>query len=99
VYENEKGKAADTAAKADVATLGMEIAVYFVDNTGAPPSITVANGQYVVAGTPVAYVGDGVELGGVEGTGADDWCVWVTNPDGLIKTFHYDVVRMGEGPC
>ena len=36
VFLNQRKKAQDSAAKADVSTIGKEIATYFVDNTGVP---------------------------------------------------------------
>ena len=40
VFLNQRKKAQDSAAKADVSTIGKEIATYFVDNTGIP-SVTI----------------------------------------------------------
>ena len=37
VFLNQRKKAQDTAAKADVSTIGKEIATYYVDGTGAAP--------------------------------------------------------------
>jgi len=73
VFLNQRKKAQDSAAKADVSTVGKEIATYFVDNTGDPVvslvgtapaqrySLTDAAG-YGVTTTPVAT---GVDLGKV----------------------------------
>ena len=36
VFLNQRKKGVDTAAKADVSTLGKEIATYYVDNTADP---------------------------------------------------------------
>src|SRR4051794_22566452 len=36
VFLNQRKKAQDSAAKADVSTIGKELATYFVDNTGVP---------------------------------------------------------------
>src|ERR1700755_852439 len=36
VFLNQRKKAQDSAAKADVSTIGKEIATYFVDNAGVP---------------------------------------------------------------
>src|SRR3954451_2847201 len=51
VFLNQRKKANDTAGKADVSTLGKEIATYFVDNNGSAtgPAVTgAANGRYTV---------------------------------------------------
>ena len=45
VFLNQRKKAQDSAAKADVSTLGKEIATYFVDNCVAP-TVTVVAGRY-----------------------------------------------------
>src|SRR5947209_19953915 len=42
VFLSQRAKAQDSAAKADVSTLGKEIASWYVDNPGAP-TITPAN--------------------------------------------------------
>jgi type II secretory pathway pseudopilin PulG len=93
VLNEQQAKAYDSAARADVSTLGLEIAVYFVDHDGPPPTITIVDGAFAFAdGTPLfetARASQGVELGGQSGTGATDWCVWVSAPDGDLKDFEY----------
>src|SRR5450756_2895825 len=44
VFLAQREKARDTAAKADVSTLGKEVATYYVDGTGAAPTIALATG-------------------------------------------------------
>jgi type IV pilus assembly protein PilA len=100
----QEATAADTQAKADVTTLGRDIATYFLDNNGAPPHIAVVDGEYHIAGAPppfdVEVVGPGVEFGGVTGTGPTDWCVWVTHPDGEYQDFRYSAVGgLEQGRC
>jgi len=62
VFLNQRKKAQDTAAKADVSTIGKELATYFVDNSAAPFSLapdattkhyvlTYVTGGTVAAGT------------------------------------------------
>ena len=66
VFLNQRKKAQDSAAKADVSTIGKEIATYFVDNSGVPTVnltagryyLTDAAGYGVTAATP-----NGVDLG------------------------------------
>ncbi len=86
VFLNQRQKARDTAAKADVSTLGKEIATYFVDNTTAP-SVATSGGRYLVNAADVGKVSSGVTL--VDYTGAvattltttgmtvNGWCVAV----------------------
>ena len=56
VFLNQRKKAQDSAAKADVSTLGKEVATYFVDNCN-PPTIdtTTVAGRYTLkAAVPAA---------------------------------------------
>jgi len=47
VFLNQRKKAVDTAAKADVSTIGKEIATYYVDATSTVlPTITASGGRY-----------------------------------------------------
>jgi type IV pilus assembly protein PilA len=59
VFLNQRKKAQDSAAKADVSTIGKEIATYFVDNTGVPVvslSGTAPNQRYSLTdGATPAY--------------------------------------------
>jgi type II secretory pathway pseudopilin PulG len=91
---------ADVSAQSDVATLGKEIATWYVDNDGPPPAVEASGGQYLVDGYTVGDVSPGVVLGGVTGTGMRDWCVWVTNPEGDLKNFEYSAERgLQAGTC
>ncbi len=89
VFLNQRQKAADASAKADVATLGKEVATWYVDHEGGPPAVTVSGGEYSVDHVVVGEVSANVELRGITATGATDWCVWVTNPQGDLKDFEY----------
>ena len=100
VFLSQRQKAADSSAKADVATLGKEIAVWYVDHDGPPPTITVEGGTYVLDGVTVALVSDNVEFGGVTGSGSNDWCTWVHNPLGDVKDFQYSARGgLAAGTC
>ena len=49
VFLSQRKKAQDSAAKADISTIGKEIATYYVDGTGhAAPVVSVAAGRYVL---------------------------------------------------
>jgi type IV pilus assembly protein PilA len=48
VFLSQRAKAQDTAAKADVSTIGKEVATYWIDNTAAPTSVVVSSGRYVM---------------------------------------------------
>ncbi|MGV8967950.1 MAG: prepilin-type N-terminal cleavage/methylation domain-containing protein [Cellulomonas sp.] len=93
LFLNQRKKAEDAAAKADVATLGKEVATWWVDGTGG----VVVGGGGTAGG--VAYTLDGVG-GGVGNSSknvalgaqtaktnqtATHWCVSVTNAQGSAK--------------
>ena len=104
IFNAQREKAMDTSAEADVSTLGRDIAWYYVDNVGPVPQITVSGGDYHlpggVAGYDVEPVSPHVALGGVSGTSATNWCVWVTNPEGLYKDFKYSARDgLARGRC
>jgi type IV pilus assembly protein PilA len=42
VFLSQRAKAQDAATKADVSTVGKELATYFVDNTAAPNSVAIS---------------------------------------------------------
>lgn len=95
IFHEQEAKAADTDAKIDVATLGMDIQIYFIDNAGPPPEITVVDGHYHLDAPASqgadndAPVSPGVVFGGVSGTDYLDWCVWVVNPNGNVKYYQF----------
>jgi prepilin-type N-terminal cleavage/methylation domain-containing protein len=96
IFLSQRRKAQDATAKADISTLGKEIATYYVDGTGAsatPMAITSVGGRYLLN---VAAVGSEAvitnrDLGKVSGSNVlfnqfytDDrsWCVSLTNNQG-----------------
>src|SRR5438477_4622204 len=87
VFLNQRKKAQDSAAKADVSTLGKEIATYYVDNV-ATPVITVAAGRYSLTdnASPTKYgpvdlgkQSNNVSLGTGNYIDSTHWCIDVTN--------------------
>src|SRR5207248_10632363 len=46
IFLNQRKKAQDSAAKADVSTIGKEVATYFVDNAGVPVVSIDSTGRY-----------------------------------------------------
>jgi len=73
--------ARDSAAKADVSMMGKEIATWFIDHETIP-SIEATGTEYYLNGERIGQQTQGVNFGGVTGTGARDWCVWVYAPEG-----------------
>ena len=109
VFLNQRKKAQDSAAKADVSTLGKEVATYYVDNAVAPAinTSTVA-GRYTLIDsttTPatnqdLGKVSNNVTLGTTNFVDATHWCVDVTNSQGDKKTFKYSAKSgLSAGAC
>ena len=63
VFLNQRKKAQDSAAKADVSTLGKEIATYYVDNCSVPVVAKEATAVAASAATGTATAGLGVPAG------------------------------------
>ena len=89
IFLNQRKKAQDSAAKADVSTLGKEIATYYVDNAGAVPAVAAAGGRWTVATVDVGKQSNNVTLINTAGTSDSDWCVAVQNLQGSQKYFKY----------
>jgi type IV pilus assembly protein PilA len=96
VFLSQRKKARDTSTKADVSTIGKEIATYFVDGTGTL-TVTVGGGNATIAdgagystavklssGTVAPAAGASASLGSDTA-----WCVALTNPNGDKKDFKY----------
>lgn len=86
IFLSQRKKAEDSAAKADVSTLGKEIATYFVDAT-VMPTVVVDTGRYKVNGVDVGKVSANVTFNNIlpaSGTAAASttWCVSVKNAQG-----------------
>jgi type IV pilus assembly protein PilA len=95
VFLSQRSKARDTSTKADVSTVGKEIASYYVDGSGAvfvtvtgtaPPVATLYAGA-TTAGTIITTVNlsSGTALAGQASAPQallGNWCVAFTNPNG-----------------
>ncbi|WNM28668.1 prepilin-type N-terminal cleavage/methylation domain-containing protein [Demequina capsici] len=92
IFLNQRKKAEDSAAKADVSTLGKEVATWWVDGTVAPTIAVNANGSYMIgtAGdmTTVGQASNNVVFDGISTLPAGgtmtgtNWCVAVHNDSG-----------------
>ena len=103
LFLNQQKKAQDAAAKADVSTIGKEIATYYVDGTTAP-AITQTADKYLIGTGDIGNRSTNVDLGdGLQGGGdSDDWCIDVTNPKGdkAVVGFKYSAAGgLEEGAC
>ena len=92
VFLSQRTKAQDSAAKADVSTIGKEVATYYVDNATAP-TLALTTGRYVLNGADIGKASTNVALTMTLTTGsfvsATKWCVDVNNPEGSQKIFKY----------
>jgi|SRR5690625_1597614 len=108
LFLNQRKKAEDSAAKADLSTLGNEIATWYVDNT-ADPVLTATNtdspgggGEYKIGEDKIGNQSDNVILAGTNFDGPTDWCVSVTNAEGDVAKdgFKYSAQEgLKEGTC
>ena len=107
VFLNQRKKAEDSAAKADVSTIGKEVATWYVDNTTLPYVGVNGNDQYVLGvdaagATNIGNKSSNVVFGAISGTNANNWCVYVTNPNGDKAVTGYEYSAAGgldEGNC
>jgi len=100
VFLSQREKARDTATKADVSTAGKEIATYYVDNVGAPPTVAIAGARIVVDGVDVGPASNGTAFLNLTGTDSTDWCVAFTNPEGKLDDFQYSAQSgLEQGGC
>ncbi len=108
VFLSQRAKARDTSSKADVSTVGKELATYFVE-PAATPNVSVtqgaAGGDIVLADGGTAFatvkVSAGTTLGATASLNSDTlWCVGVSNPDGKQKTYKYSAAGgLQPGVC
>ena len=104
VFLNQRKKAVDTAARADVSTLGKETATFYVDaDVTATPGISASGGRYILTAgsgatavvTDIGAVSDGVAFGGFTfgkatgDTNANSWCVDVDITGGSLTSVSY----------
>lgn len=99
VFLNQRAKARDASVKADVSTVGKEIATYFVDNT-AVPALALAANRYTLAGNDIGAASSGVAITTTNIVDSTHWCVSLTNANGSTKTFKYSAkAGLASGDC
>jgi len=104
IFLSQRAKAQDTAAKADVSTLGKEIATYFVDwqATDPLPVVSIVGNSYMLSGSFIGNHSAGVSIVSVPAdiVDATDWCVGVRNDQGSVKNFYYSAHEgLQQGTC
>jgi len=97
VFLNQRAKARDTSTKADISTIGKELATYYVE-PNATATVAVAQvaigGDVTVTGTgylATIRVSNGTDVTDASFAATADatWCVEATNTNGAVKTYHY----------
>ncbi len=108
VFLNQRNKAKDTSIKADVTTVGKDLASYYVDGT-LTTAVATAAGQWTITPAGAAApsdsgrVSNGNTITGA-GNGDSDWCVKGTNADTGTVYFYsasagLSSARPGDSSC
>jgi len=101
VFLSQRAKAQDSAAKADVSTIGKEIATYWVDGVTAPV-VGETTGRYTLNGADIGKASTNVVLVTASTFITSDvaWCVTVNNPKGDQKLYKYSAAGgLSAGTC
>jgi type IV pilus assembly protein PilA len=104
VFLNQRKKARETSAKADISTIGKELAAYYVDGTaGLFASDTAAGGNWQLglkAGATDVATGKLSAGNSVSGnskiTDASSYCVAVTTSDKVSWKYTQDGLAQGD---
>ncbi|WP_062313330.1 type II secretion system protein [Demequina rhizosphaerae] len=101
LFLTQRQKANDTAARADLTSLGTAIAAEYKESSAAP-SVGVDADQYKVEANYVANVSDGVEFQAFVPGDETTWCVWVKHAAGDVAAtgMQYSAAGgLGAGTC
>lgn len=109
VFLAQRSKARDTSTKADISTVGKNVATYFVEPTGTLAvtqtavslPIVLTDGLSPPLFTTSINVSNGTLLTGAKGLTLDTtWCVSATNASGLVKGYMYTSAGgLAPGTC
>src|SRR5690606_1710531 len=88
VFLSQRTKAQDAATKADVSTVGKELATWWVDAT-EPPDFDQDDDAYYFGTDKIGNRSNGVTLDVDPGTDSSNWSVTGTNSFDGTKTFEY----------
>ncbi len=108
VFLSQRAKAHDAATKADVSSLGKEVATYFVGGTGplvldySTPGAVVLTDTSTFTTNARLTIGSRPPVSGVSANLSDPmgWCVSLTDPDGAVKDFKYSALNgLAPGTC
>lgn len=108
IFLSQRQKAQDSAARADVSTLGKEIATWYVDSTDTP-SVSQNATHYLIGTVAVSARSANVSLvGGVQSAAtvgaisATNWCIEVRNPEGDVAVdgvSYSSTSGLTDNPC
>jgi type IV pilus assembly protein PilA len=108
VFLSQRAKARDTSTKADVSTVGKELATYFVE-PAATPALTVTQASIGapvvildgVANVATIKVSNGTALKNTATLNGDTtWCVSLTNASGKVGDYKYSSQGgLAQGSC
>jgi len=97
VFLSQRQKARDTSTKADISTIGKEVATYYIEpaatpalaatQTAAGADVVLKDGATTLATIKVSNGSTLVSAGTF--TSDTNWCVDMTNPDGKVKGYKY----------
>jgi len=112
VFLSQRAKARDTSTKADVSTVGKELATYYVEPAASPAlsvtqaggagtDITISDAQTPAVTVATIRVSNGTALNGSSGLNLDTtWCVGLTNANGKQKDYKYSAsAGLQPGVC
>ena len=104
VFLNQRKKAAETSAKADVSTIGKEIATYYVDGSLALTVTTTGNVWSLKDSVPVEITNgklSGKNTATGTATNSSTFCVSVDPSLSITgaKAWHYNQDGLASGAC
>lgn len=83
VFDDQIDAASDQAAWSDARSLAVAIMQWSVENPDKSlPTVTDDGTHFLLDGQEYAGVSAGTSIGGLTGTGPDDFCVWVISASG-----------------
>jgi prepilin-type N-terminal cleavage/methylation domain-containing protein len=107
VFLSQRAKAQDSATKADVSTIGKELATFYVDSNSAG-TVSNVSGKYVftpAAGTAVTMGNASANVTVLAGAATNivsdsAWCIGLTNAKGDKKNWKYSAsAGLSQGTC
>ena len=100
VFLSQRGQARDSSTKADVTTVGKEMATYYVDNEGLPPTVSVVGSSLMLGADRVGNASMGTAVSSQTGADNATWCVSMTNLGGTTRTYQFSAQGgLATGAC